>query len=297
MPIFWPESFLIFLNLFVLTFVYFFVYPRVAGSDSSALWKYDFIVSASLLIVVWFLYYWSGTSFTFLFFETNWFWFQMLLYFFLELPFYFYYTKQNWIKIFDKSVFNMAVDVVLELPEGFQEEVVEINKTLWDEIDFSKWKMTPHISLAMWYVAISDLKNVNLILLEYSDKFDELELEIKGFSKNDIEYWCWNSLELERSEQLISLFKSLKEELSPYFNEEGEFNYKVNDLTKSWVDNFYETKDENNFIWHISLWIWELTKKSIKTKKFKPTKLSLFMLWNFCTCREKIWEFEINKNS
>jgi hypothetical protein len=56
--------------------------------------NYDALASLASVVIAGFLFYDSGVGFNLLFDEVNWFWFSLITYMFMEIPFVFWYFKK-----------------------------------------------------------------------------------------------------------------------------------------------------------------------------------------------------------
>ena len=75
-----PELSIIALIAIVIAMSYLSIYPKVAGSHINRLFWCDIGVSAFVLLLVGLKYWGSGHEFSLLMFDTNWFWFTLILY-------------------------------------------------------------------------------------------------------------------------------------------------------------------------------------------------------------------------
>lgn len=82
-----PELVVLLLNGVLLVVTYYWLYPRFVGGDIKRLFINDVLASATSLLIAGMLFYGKGIAFNALLFEANWFWFTILSYFVLEIPF------------------------------------------------------------------------------------------------------------------------------------------------------------------------------------------------------------------
>ena len=82
------------LNLVILLLAYFALYPRVAGGDVMKVAYYDLIATGTALMIVGMVFWGSERQFSLLLFDVNWFWFTLLTYLGIELPFMSWYFKK-----------------------------------------------------------------------------------------------------------------------------------------------------------------------------------------------------------
>jgi hypothetical protein len=94
-----PESLVLMINLTIAIIAYFIVHPRTAGADLHKLSMSDLGASMASLVVCGSLFWDSGVEFSVLFTTLNWFWFALLSYFVIELPFALWYLKRYGIRI------------------------------------------------------------------------------------------------------------------------------------------------------------------------------------------------------
>jgi hypothetical protein len=66
----------------------------------------------------------------------------------------------------------------------------------------------------------------------------------------------------------------------------------IEDITYAWVDWYKKKLIETNF--HITLGIWEYNWIINEKFEFNLNKIAVFQLWNYCTCKNKLFETEIN---
>ncbi|QFR49638.1 hypothetical protein FJR48_07800 [Sulfurimonas lithotrophica] len=90
-----PELIIILLNISILSFSYFWFFPRIAGANAIELAKYDFISFVVALSISAFLFYGSYIEFDALFFTLDWFWFSVLSFFTFEIPFALWYFNKH----------------------------------------------------------------------------------------------------------------------------------------------------------------------------------------------------------
>jgi hypothetical protein len=87
------EITIVFVNLAVLATAYLFVYPKYSGDDVRKLAKLDVLMGMISLAIVGILSFGSSESFTFFFFDTNWWIFTIITYAVIEVPIFVWYLK------------------------------------------------------------------------------------------------------------------------------------------------------------------------------------------------------------
>jgi hypothetical protein len=93
------EFLILSLNFIIVCIGYFWVYPRVAGSDLNKITFNDLIASIMSLLVAGSLFWGTDYEFNLLITSVNWFWFTLVTYLLIEIPFASWYLKRH--KIFD----------------------------------------------------------------------------------------------------------------------------------------------------------------------------------------------------
>ncbi len=87
------EITIVFVNMAVLATAYLFVYPKYSGDDVRKLAKLDVLMGMISLAIVGILSFGSSESFTFFFFDTNWWIFTIITYAVIEVPIFVWYLK------------------------------------------------------------------------------------------------------------------------------------------------------------------------------------------------------------
>jgi hypothetical protein len=93
---------IILINVLLLSFVYFWLFQRVAGSDIKKLSTYDLLTSLVSLTISGSLFCGSEFNFTIFGASTNWFWFTLVTYFIIEIPIALWYFKKYDVKWVDR---------------------------------------------------------------------------------------------------------------------------------------------------------------------------------------------------
>lgn len=88
-----PEFLIISINLIVVCAMHFVVYPRLAGNDIDRISGLDIVASFFSLSIAGLLFWDTGQEFNAIAFTLNWFWFSILTYAAIELPFAMWYCK------------------------------------------------------------------------------------------------------------------------------------------------------------------------------------------------------------
>jgi hypothetical protein len=90
-----PEMIIVGLNAVVVLAAYLVIYPKLAGSDGNKIAINDVMASAICLIVAGSLFWETGQNFNIIFTNVNWFWFTLLSYATIEIPFMIWYYNKH----------------------------------------------------------------------------------------------------------------------------------------------------------------------------------------------------------
>jgi len=89
-----PELLIIVMNVIVILFSYFVVYPKFCGSDGMKISTNDLAASGIVLLVAGSIFWGTGVQFNMFLFSVNWFWFTLLTYLIIEIPLMLWYFKK-----------------------------------------------------------------------------------------------------------------------------------------------------------------------------------------------------------
>jgi hypothetical protein len=90
-----PELIIILLNAVVVPVAYLLIYPKAAGSDVNKIAINDVIASAISIVVAGSMFWGSNQEFNAIFTSVNWFWFTILTYAAIEIPFMIWYCNKH----------------------------------------------------------------------------------------------------------------------------------------------------------------------------------------------------------
>ena len=90
-----PELIIILLNTVIVLVAYLLIYPKAAGSDVNKIAINDLIASAISIVVAGSMFWGSNQEFNVIFTNVNWFWFTILSYAAIEIPFMIWYCKKH----------------------------------------------------------------------------------------------------------------------------------------------------------------------------------------------------------
>lgn len=90
-----PELIILAINITIILIAYLYIYPKRAGSDGNKIALHDLIASLTSVIVASSLFWGSEYDFNLIITTVNWFWFTVVTYFALEVPFVIWYYKKH----------------------------------------------------------------------------------------------------------------------------------------------------------------------------------------------------------
>ncbi|WP_339867306.1 hypothetical protein [Pseudohongiella nitratireducens] len=89
-----PAATIVLLNALTLVFCYFWMFPRVVGKDLQKLALNDVMASVVVICVAASLYVGRDISISVMGIDFNWFWFTLISYFAMEVPFTLWYMMK-----------------------------------------------------------------------------------------------------------------------------------------------------------------------------------------------------------
>jgi 2'-5' RNA ligase len=196
-----------------------------------------------------------------------------------------------------------AVDVVLLPDEAMTAKAIEANaelvKKFGKKIVLNKKNCLPHISLAMGCVDEEDIASVERILRSIAKECSLSDLTISGVrSAGNSAGEKVSVFEVEKTEELQSLHKTVMKRLAPYLScdvttdmicAKGE----VEESTLLWIKNYREKSSFDKFFPHITIGYGEFSNFSF-AMKFTASRLALSQLGNHCTCRKILLSIELS---
>jgi len=194
---------------------------------------------------------------------------------------------------------KIAINIVLLPEEKMAKEIIEINKELLktneNKIILGKMVNQPHISLCMGGINTIELPQIIKSIDEISNNFMKLNFrgKLSIDSVSDHEKILW--LKIIKDDNIQKMHETVMKSVWKYLNYDIE-NYmladseKVEEKTISWIkkySNFYKTP--SLFSPHVTIGIGN-TFKSKRIFNFSSSKIALFKLGNYCTCKELIYK-------
>lgn len=200
---------------------------------------------------------------------------------------------------------KIAIDIVLLPSDDMMDLSIEINKELLKKYDnkiiLDKKHCSPHISLCMWCIEQEDLSNIKNILSYLSKKYSFFELIAESLKWNIIPTWkvvSW--LKIKNDKTLNKLQNEIMKKSYDYLSYKPEKNMlfnpsEIENVTFGWII-WYEKiyNDPNLYRPHITVGFWESNNYNFPIN-FEWYKLAIFQLWNYCTCRKKLFEVELKE--
>jgi 2'-5' RNA ligase len=195
-----------------------------------------------------------------------------------------------------------AVDVVLLPDEVMTGKAIEANaelvKKFGKKIALNKKNCLPHISLAMGCVDEEDIASVERILRSIAKECPLSNLTISGVrSTGNSAGEEVSAFEVEKTEELQLLHKTVMERLAPYLSSDVTRDMvcadgEVKESTLLWIKNYRGKSSFDKFSPHITIGYGELSNLSF-TMKFTASRLALCHLGEHCTCRGILVSIEL----
>ena len=194
---------------------------------------------------------------------------------------------------------KIAVDVALLPPEDIMDMVIELNKKFVPDTELNKTDNFPHITLAMGVVDEEQIPVLNSRLKDIASRFNALDLVLEDayfiIKPDGKKGW---SFRVSKTDKLVELHKTVMKELLPLFSydvDEGMlYKEEINPLSLIWIRNFAKNhKDAGNYLPHISIKCQNDVVYDKKLVKFRASKLGVFHLGDYCTCRTPFGMFEL----
>ncbi|MBI4181753.1 MAG: hypothetical protein HY520_02190 [Candidatus Aenigmarchaeota archaeon] len=191
---------------------------------------------------------------------------------------------------------RLAVDVALLLPQEARRICEEMNARLRrnnpGRIDFRK--ALPHVSLWMGVVDQGDLSPLGRTLEGVARAFAPAALEA-GTTRFNGKTSAWACKE---SRPLLRLQDALLVRLQPYLRGDpqpdhfADWEGGIDDDALAWVRTYRAAQTGAGFDPHVTLG-WGEVKETRPPFRFLASTLALCRLGNHCTCREVLWQAEL----
>lgn len=200
---------------------------------------------------------------------------------------------------------KIAVDIVLLPSKKVMDLSFDINNEIvkggWNKIIFDEDTCIPHISILMWTIEEDNIQELVNKLNDITQDIGVLDLKIDKFTITKTSLWDNNyDLNVAKTEKIKVLHDKI---FSRIWNQVG-FDATVDmlyqnpvpeEITLSWINGHEFKFDYDKFRPHITLWVWGKAKPNIDLPvSFSSSKIAVYQLWNYCTCRKELARIDIN---
>lgn len=191
---------------------------------------------------------------------------------------------------------KIAVDVVLLPSQEIINRAIEINRELrkqWPEgyINFDNGECLPHLSLAMGVLEKNNVPAAKNILEEVAENYSELSLSIDKIdtAEDATLHEIISVFRIKNTPTLQKLHEVLMERLSKYLTYDAQASMFATAYVKEgsirWVNTYREKSSYQHFSPHITLGAGKVERIKLPIV-FRPSKLAICHLGNYCTCRK-----------
>ena len=192
---------------------------------------------------------------------------------------------------------KIAVDVALLPPENIMDIAIELNQKSDPYCELNKVDNFPHITLAMGVIDEEQINLVNEKLKQIASRFNALDLELgEVYSIVKPDGTKSFAFHIKITDELRRLHEIVMKELLPIFSYDVSTDMfyagEINPASKQYVENFKDFSGDN-FKAHITIKCKNDVVYDKEPIKFKASKLGLFHLGDFCTCRTAFGLFEL----
>ncbi len=193
---------------------------------------------------------------------------------------------------------KIAISIVLLPSEKMVNKIIEINKELLrtnkNKIVLGKIVNQPHISLCMGGINKNEIPQIIEIINEISNNFTQFNFEGKLNVQTVSAYEKISWLEIINKDKIQKIHEVVMKTFWKYLNYDIE-NYmlvnpqEVEEETISWIKQ-YSSLYKNPLIFrpHITVGVGDDIKHN-RIFKFSSSKIALFQLGNYCTCKKLIY--------
>jgi 2'-5' RNA ligase len=195
-----------------------------------------------------------------------------------------------------------AVDVVLLPPENIMTRAIELNRQLTrnnpPKIVLDSDTCVPHISLSMGVLDDSRREAFQSELEKIASEYTPLQLRCEGIYSEDIHAGeKISGIAIEDAKELYELHTDVMKLSNEYltFDAVAETVYSppsIEEITLQFINSYREKSAYKNFRPHITLGVGEMDDNNFSLH-FTASKLALFHLGTYCTCRKKFFEIRL----
>lgn len=192
-----------------------------------------------------------------------------------------------------------AIDIAILPPESIVGLAIEYNKKILphdDRIILEKGVVRPHITLAMAGIYEDNMRYLQNTLRSISANYNPFTIEIDGFNGK------W--LTIQNTDVLQNLHEDIMDgikEITDQTIDESmvgdppnpDADYPAKEFSANFVGVFREQKAYENFNPHITCGA-DGDGGEALVREFEATNLSVCQLGGYCTCRDVLWETQLN---
>ncbi|MCF6348049.1 MAG: hypothetical protein L3J20_07100 [Flavobacteriaceae bacterium] len=198
---------------------------------------------------------------------------------------------------------KIAISIVLLPSKKMVSKIIEINKELLktnkNKIILGKIVNQPHISLCMGSVNKIEIPQIIKSINEISNNFTQFDLEgkLNVQTVSTCEKLSW--LEIINKDKIQKIHESVMKTIWKHLSYDIE-NYmlvnphEIEEKTISWIKQYSNLyKNPLLFRPHITVGIGDTVKYN-RIFKFSSSKIAIFQLGNYCTCKKLIYSTGLN---
>ncbi len=198
---------------------------------------------------------------------------------------------------------KIAINIVLLPSKEMVSKIIEINKELLktnkNKIILGKTVNQPHISLCMGGVNKIEIPQIIKSINEISNNFTQFNFEgklsVQATSADEKISW----LEIINKDKIQKIHETVMKTIWKYLNYDIE-NYmlvnpqEVEEKTISWIKH-YSNLYKNSLLYrpHITVGVGDTIKHN-RIFNFSSSKIAIFQLGNYCTCKKLIYSTSLS---
>lgn len=198
---------------------------------------------------------------------------------------------------------KIAISIVLLPSKKMVSKIIEINKELLktnkNKIILGKIINQPHISLCIGGINKNEIPQIIEFINKISNNFTQFNFEGKLNVQTVSAYEKISWLEIINKDKIQKIHETVMKTIWKYLNYDIE-NYmlvnpqEVEKKTISWIKQYSNLyKNPLLFRPHITVGVGD-TIKNNKMFKFSSSKIAIFQLGNYCTCKKLIYSTSLN---